>query len=192
MKCELLIPSRSKYISVIANLIGLFLVLVLLNETEIIRFEHATFRVFNFLITILVYIPLFFIGWKQIHYKNIGNVILNSGIVTIQPLKEGNREIEINPKTRIRINSEEKVDRIFRKYWFVKISIEDERNNSETIFLIINEKQKNELKEIMSFWYKEKYDLKETMNEWSKAFLFQTNLSYKEIQEIKTKYDLVW
>jgi hypothetical protein len=59
-------------------------------------------------------------------------------------------------------------------------------------FYLNSIEEKERLKELFGHWYKERFKFKEYEFGKVRSFMFKSNLSYSEIQEIKEKYNIDW
>jgi len=74
----------------------------------------------------------------------------------------------------------------------MKISIQQADQELSFTVLIRSKKVKEELKAILKKLYEKNVCIREYDMNGSRSFLFQSNLSYKEIQEIKQVYNINW
>ncbi|MCL6097935.1 MAG: hypothetical protein M1391_05105 [Bacteroidetes bacterium] len=74
----------------------------------------------------------------------------------------------------------------------LKISIQEYEKEVTFIVLLRGKKAKVEMTELLKKLYKNKIGVREYDMNGCKSFLFRSNLSYKEIQEIKQEYNISW
>ena len=74
----------------------------------------------------------------------------------------------------------------------MKISIQQAEQELSFTVLIRSKKVKEELKAILKKLYENNVCVREYDMNGSRSFLFQSNLSYKDIQDIKQEYNISW
>ncbi len=74
----------------------------------------------------------------------------------------------------------------------MKISIQQAEQELSFTVLIRSKKVKEELKVILKKLYENNVCVREYDMNGNRSFLFQSNLSYKEIQDIKQEYNISW
>ena len=74
----------------------------------------------------------------------------------------------------------------------LKITIQTQEREVSFIVLLRGKKAKLEMIELLKILYKNNIGIKEYDMNGCRSFLFRSNLSYNEIQEIKQEYNLSW
>ena len=74
----------------------------------------------------------------------------------------------------------------------LKISIQQAEQELSFTILVRNKKVKEELKVILKKLYENNVCVREYDMNGNRSFLFKSNLSYKEIQDIKQRYNVSW
>lgn len=136
-------------------------------------------------------------NFSVLFYKNIGEVELNENQLSV--ISKGNEPQTFLLNDIVRINliyDRQKTNAFFKRFvvkgFVIKIEVELKENIVSEYKILVKNKQREQFIELLMKFYKSGARINERDELGAKCFLLKGNLSYKEIQEIKSKYNLSW
>ena len=162
--------------------IGSVIYLLLLNNSL-----SSNFSSFAFLIVLL---PLLSVFYFNFCYKKNGVIELTENSIFVKDNGNSTTTYNLSNLTKIEIFIERKANNGFSTITLFRIVLYN-NDNFESFLFYLKSKEIEELKNILNYWYQNKITLKEYSETKEKMFLQKSNLTYKEIQDIKSKYNIV-
>lgn len=137
----------------------------------------------------LVISPTFF-------YKKKGNVLIELNKMEFYINGEELKSFTIDDKIKIRLfydgqKSNKWNSKLLLKGFVIRIQLENYEEIHESK-LLLKKNEVDQFRNKLEEFYKKGIDIKERDTVGAKYFLFEGNLNYNKIQEIKEKYNFVW
>lgn len=130
-------------------------------------------------------------------YKYIGEVELDENQLSV--ISRGNEPQTFLLNDIVRINliyDRQKTNAFFNRFivkgFVIKLEVESKENTASEYNILLKKNQREQFIELLEKLYKSGVRINERDELGAKCFLLKGNLSYKEIQEIKSKYNLSW
>ncbi len=140
------------------------------------------------------FLPYYIIilGGEYFLHKKVGHLSLNNDNIEIKKLDEDNETILHSDIKELKLYVKKSTYFFFQTVFVYNIIIV--LNNEKEKLLVISFLRKNKQKflSVLKNYYKKEINVKEFGENGDRQFLKKSNLSYKEIQEIKKEYKITW
>lgn len=145
------------------------------------------------IIPIIQFIPL--IISPSYYFKTIGNISFGPDFIDVFILERTKYVLDDKIKLKL-IYDSQKTSSYYNgfivKGFVMRIQIENNEDNFREYKFLIKKKDRNTFIKILESLYLKGIPIKEIDEYGSKLFLLRTGYTYKEIQEIKFKYKVIW
>lgn len=129
-------------------------------------------------------------------FQNIGTFELGEDEIIINQRNVESVKIRINDKIRMKMFYDERSNEYYKRFvakgFLIRLQIEAEDGFFCEYKMLIKKEQREEFLNILKMFYEKGVNIKERDSLGAKYFLLEGNLSFKKIQEIKTKYSIIW
>lgn len=167
-------------------------VLFILTVFIILYFVFSESKII-FLLVILTNIVSLIISIDFLKYRKIGKLRIFDDMIEVE-IDESYKEFKFTEISKLKIDH----NYFYRTNFFVKtwnaFNLIIGKSEEEYIYklYIKGDKVKEQFKNVLEKLYQKGLNVKEYDTNGQRTYLFKANLSYKEIQEIKHKYNLNW